>query len=95
MGVVNNANLHGVKIRRAAIADCPSQTSDDENLSQRYYEPSICAVDGEKTVDAIENIGSGSIPVKVNSYPLRSPKAVPVPAVPAVASKPLAEPNNQ
>jgi hypothetical protein len=23
MGVVNNANLHGVKIRRAAIADCP------------------------------------------------------------------------
>jgi hypothetical protein len=27
MGVVNNANLHGVKIRRAAIADCPSQTS--------------------------------------------------------------------
>jgi hypothetical protein len=34
---------------------------------RRYYEPSICAVDGEKTVDAIENIGSGSIPVKVNS----------------------------
>jgi hypothetical protein len=27
MGVVNDANLHGVKIRRAAIADCPSQTS--------------------------------------------------------------------
>jgi len=23
MGVVNDANLHGVKIRRAAIADCP------------------------------------------------------------------------
>jgi hypothetical protein len=67
MGVVNDANLHGVKIRRAAIADCPSQTSDDENLSQRYYEPSICAVDGEKTVDAITNIGSGSIPVSVNS----------------------------
>jgi hypothetical protein len=67
MGVIDNANLHGVKIRRAAIADCPSQTSDDENLSQRYYDASICAVDGEKTVDAIENIGSGSIPVKVNS----------------------------
>jgi hypothetical protein len=33
MGVVNDANLHGVKIRRAAIADCPSQTSNDENLS--------------------------------------------------------------
>jgi hypothetical protein len=28
MGVIDNANLHGVKIRRAAIADCPSQTSD-------------------------------------------------------------------
>jgi hypothetical protein len=27
MGVVNDTNLHGVKIRRAAIADCPSQTS--------------------------------------------------------------------
>jgi hypothetical protein len=67
MGVVNNTNLHGVKIRRAAIADCPSQTSDDENLSQRYYEPSICVVDGEKTVDAITNIGSGSIPESVIS----------------------------
>ena len=67
MGVVNDTNLHGVKIRRAAIADCPSQTSDDENLMRRYYEPSICVVDGVKTVDAIRNIGSGSIPVSVNS----------------------------
>ena len=67
MGVVNDANLHAVKIRRAAIADCPSQTSDDENLSQRYYEPSICVDDGAKTVDAIRNIGSGSIPESVIS----------------------------
>jgi hypothetical protein len=56
-----------VKIRRAAIADCPSQTSDDENLMRRYYEPSICVVDGVKTVDSIRNIGLGSIPESVIS----------------------------
>jgi hypothetical protein len=67
MGVVNDANLHGVKIRRAAIADCPSQTSDDENLTRRYYEPAICVANGVKVVDTIKSIGSGSIPVSVIS----------------------------
>jgi hypothetical protein len=67
MSVVNNANLHGVKIRRAAIADCPSQTSDDENLMRRYYEPAICVANGVKVVDTIKSIGSGSIPVSVIS----------------------------
>ena len=67
MSVVNNANLHGVKIRRAAIADCPSQTSDDENLMRRYYEPVICVANGVKVVDTIKSIGSGSIPVSVIS----------------------------
>jgi hypothetical protein len=58
--------LIGAKIRRAAIADCPPKPQ-YANLVRRYYEASICVVDGEKTVEAISNIGLGSIPVKVNS----------------------------